>query len=653
MEAAAQTCRTRFGAFDVDLRSGELHKYGIRLKLQDQPFQVLALLLEHPGDLVTREELRQKLWPADTFVDFDTGLNSAIKKLRDVLGDSAGEPRYIETLPRRGYRFIARVGNGPQPAPPAGEQSQLAPTLPAEEPVSKETRTAESAAARRAIAPRRRRIQIGLAAMAALVLLVFGLNLGGWRDRLLGRPAPESIRSIAVLPLENLSGDPADEYFADGMTEELITELSRIGGFKKVIPRTSIIRYKTVKKPLKEIGRELGVAGLVEGSVLRAGSRVRITVKLVEAAGERILWVESYERDLRGVLALQREVAQSIARRFDVAITGRERGSLVAARAVAPEVFESYLKGRHALHNRARVKPEVAIQHFQDAIARDATFAPAYAGLATAHSATSGVFFAVSSPPEARAKATAAARKALELDPNLAEAHVVLADALAGEWHWAEAEAEYKQALALNPNDADAHVRYSQWLLQQGRIEDALGWARRGRELDPLAITGGLRLGWTLFHARRYDEAIRELRIVLAVEPENPGALWFLGFALIEAGRLDEAIQALEKAASVSDRNSAVLGVLVRAYARAGRRREALQVLDELHRRRQTRYVPAAALLHAYLELGDHEQAFAWLERAFQERSIVMQLLKVHPSFDPLRSDPRFEGYLRRVGLAP
>jgi tetratricopeptide (TPR) repeat protein len=387
---------------------------------------------------------------------------------------------------------------------------------------------------------------------------------------------------------------------------------------------------------------------VVEGSVVRSGDRIRITAQLIQGDTDVHLWSGTFDRELRDVLALQSDVAQGIARQIEI-VLGPQSSSPIAARAVAPAVYESYLKGRFELHKNTRAGLEKALRHFQAAVDADAMFAPAYAGLAATHSELGLVFFGAS-PLEVRPKVRAAARKALELDPELVEARVLLADALQKDWQWTEAQAEYKQAIALSPSDAGAHASFSYWFLCQGRTQEALSWARRGQELDPLALHG-IEVGWILFHARRYDEAIRELRTVLTIEPESPMALWFLGFALIGAERFDEAIATLERTASVSDRSSAVLGVLVHAYAGAGRRAEALRVLDELHRRRKTGYVPPAAFLNAYLGLGDKEEAFTWLERAAEERSNIMQFLKVHPFFDPLRGDPRFAAFLRRANF--
>jgi len=318
---------------------------------------------------------------------------------------------------------------------------------------------------------------------------------------------------------------------------------------------------------------------------------------------------------------------------------------------VAPEVYEAYLKGQFALHKNNRVGLEEARLRFQAAVDADTTFAPAYAGLAATYSALGLVFYG-EPPGETRPKVIAVARKALELDPELAEARVLLANALQKDWHWAEAEVEYRRAIELSPNDAAAQAGLADWLLCQGRTDEALASARRAQELDPRAFDG-VQVGWILFQARRYDEAIRELHTALTIDPKDPMALWFLGFALIGAEHFDEAIATLEKAASLSDRSPAVLGVLVRAYARGGRRAEALRVLDELHRRRQKGYVPAGAFLQAYLGLGDKEEAFAWLESAAEERSNIVQFLKVEPFFDSLRGDPRFAEFLRRANFSP
>jgi TolB-like protein/DNA-binding winged helix-turn-helix (wHTH) protein/Flp pilus assembly protein TadD len=649
MEATDRTRKVRFDPFEVDMRSGEVRKHGIRLKLHGQPFQVLSLLLEHPGELVTREELRQKLWPGDTFVDFDTGLNSAVKKLRDALCDSAEEPRYIETLPRRGYRFIARVQNGDLFAGIAPIESLAVNPLrpnPIEQGLRGE-RPADGEVDVRPSRTSRARLWLVLGGVAGLVLLAVTYVM--LRDHT-GHTTQTKIRSLAVLPLSNLSGDSTQEYLADEMTEELCGRLARIHDLR-VISRTSVMRFKGTRLSVPEIARTLGVDALVEGSVIRQGSRIRVHAQLIRASTDEHLWSDEYDGELGDVFALESEVAQSIARRVEVKVTGEERARLVTAHHVSPEVYESYLKAEDEFSkSSSRAGFEQSIAYFEETIGRDANFAPAYVGLANAYERLGSV--PVGGPPkETHPKMMSAARKAIELDPDLAAPHVLLGAVYQKQWQWSNAEAEFKRALELNSNDAGAYVGYAKWLMCQGRMDEALAWAQRARDLDPLGAAGdllgfpGITKGWILFHARRYDESIRELR---SDDPDHR----YLGMALIANGQPDEAITVLEKALSRSpDRSPAVMGVLVRAYAHAGRRREALRLLDELKRRQQTSYVPAAPFVNAYLGLGDNEQALAWLERAYQEQSNILQLIKVHPYFDPLRGDPRFVDLVHRVGL--
>jgi TolB-like protein/thioredoxin-like negative regulator of GroEL len=457
------------------------------------------------------------------------------------------------------------------------------------------------------------------------------------------------IKSLAVLPLKNLSGDPSQEYLADGMTEALIGRLSGIHDLR-VISRTSVMRFKNPQLSVPQIAKMLNVDAIVEGSVTREGNRVRVTAQLIRGATDEHFWSETYDRQLRDALALQSDLAQAIADKVEATVTGKEHERLTAARSVAPEVYESYLKGRFAYNkSNTRAGFEESVGYFEDAIKRDPTFAPAYVGLASAYTDLGTVFIGVQ-PEETRPKVLSAARKALELDPDLAEAHVLLAEVQQDQWQWADAEAEYRRALDLNPNDAEAHAGLALWLLCQGRTDEAVSWARRGRELDPLAVSG-TKIAWILFQSRRYDEAIHELHSVLAVEPDQAESLWYLGFVLVAKNQSEDAIPVLEKAASVSNRSPGVIGVLIRAYAHARRRGDALRLLAELKRRRKAGYVPAGAFVNAYLGLGENDQAFAWLEQAYKERSNILQFLKVHPYFDPLRNDPRFADLLRSAGL--
>ena len=633
----------RFGAFEINLQSGELRKSGMRLRLSGQPLQVLAVLVERAGEVVTREELHSKLWPADTFVDFDHGLNNAVARIREVLDDSSDTPRYIETIPRHGYRFVAPLAEVP---PFAVSPSLLGPKVN----LAHTTTIADVPglavpSVERWFASARIKAIAGAALLA--IFAVIGLVL--YRGSDTKGTEQTAIKSLAVLPLTNLSGDPAQEYFADGMTEAVIGRLSGIHGLR-VISRTSVMRFKDTQLSVPEIAKTLGVDAIVEGSVIREGSRIRVHGQLIRAATDEHLWSEAYDREMSDVLSVQSDVAQAIAGKVEVTVTGQEHSRLVAARHVSPEVYESYLKGSFALDkSNGRAGIEEGIGHFEEAIRRDPTFAPAYLGLANAYSKLGTVLVGAPST-ETRPKVIGAARKALELDPELAEPHAFLADEYQEQWQWAEAEAEYKRALELNPNDVATHLGFANWLLCQGKMDEALSWSRRARELDPVGVTG-LSNGWILFHARRYDEAIRELRSVVVVHPDYAWAHWFLGFALVGKGQPQEAIPELEKTVSLMQRSPGSIELLATAYAHAGRRTEALRLIDELKRRRQRGYVSAGVFITPYLALGDYDEAFVWFERAYQEQSAILQLLKVHPFFDPVRKDPRFVDLVRRVGL--
>jgi TolB-like protein/Tfp pilus assembly protein PilF len=461
--------------------------------------------------------------------------------------------------------------------------------------------------------------------------------------------APPRIRSLAVLPLKNMTGDPSQEYFADGMTDALIGRLSSIHDLR-VISRTSVMRFKNPQISVPEIAKVLQVDAIVEGSVMRDGNRIRVTAQMIRASTDEHFWSETYDRELRDVFTLQSELAQSIAKKVEGTATGEEHKRLAAALPVAPEVYESYSRGEFALNkSTSKADFEASIPYFEEAIKRDPTFAPAYVGLANVYS-NLGTVFIGGSAEETRPKVVDAAEKALELDPNLAEAHVLLASVKQKQWHWAKAEAEYRRALDLDPNSAAAYEGLALWLACQGRADEALASAERGRELDPLAVSFE-DFGWTLFQTRHYDQAIRELRAALAVRPDDFGALMDLGFVLIADNQPEDAIPVLERAVALSNRSPGALGILIRAYAHAGRRSDAFRLLVELKRRRNTSYAPAGALVNAYLGLDQNEEAFVWLEQAYKEQSNMLQFVKVHPYFDPIRNDPRFQDLVRRVGL--
>ncbi len=461
--------------------------------------------------------------------------------------------------------------------------------------------------------------------------------------------APASIRSIAVLPFQNLSGDPAQEYLADGITDELIGRLSGIHELR-VTSHTSVMRFRNPQQSVPEIAKILGVDVVLEGSVIRDGSRIRVIAQLIRGTTDGHIWSEKYDNEMRDVLTVESEMAQLVAERVEVTVTGEERQRLAAARQVAPDVYEGYLKGEFTLDNaNSEAEIKQSIGHFEDAIHRDPTFAPGYQGMAEAYNDLGTVF--IGAPPtETRPKVVEFARQALALDPNLAEAHNLLAGVLQGQWHWSEAEAEYKRALDLNPNDASANAGLASWLSCQGRNDEAVARIRQARALDPVTISGE-DVSWILFLARRYDAAISESRSNVAVQPHDASALAVLGFALIANNQAGDAIPVLEKAMSLSKGSPVATGVLIRAYAHAGRRSDALRLLSELKQKRKAGYIPAAAFVNAYLGLGDNERAFYWLEQAYREQSNILQWIKVHPYFDPIRSDPRFADIVRRVGL--
>jgi TolB-like protein/Tfp pilus assembly protein PilF len=490
----------------------------------------------------------------------------------------------------------------------------------------------------------RTRLWLGVGGVAVLVLLAIGYAVTRSRA---GEATQSKIKSLAVLPLKNLSGDPTQEYLADGMTEALIGRLSGIRDLR-VISRTSVMRFKDAHVSLPEIAKTLQVDAIVEGSVIREGGRIRVYAQLIRGATDEHFWSETYDRELSDVLALESDVAQSVARKVEVTFIGDEQSRLVAARQVSPEVYESYLKGQFSKSN-SRAEVEQRIGYFEQAITKDPTFAPAYVGLAAAYDELGSSFVGVATA-ETRPKMIRAARKALDLDPQLAEAHALLGGVLKKQFRWTDAEAEFKQALALNPNNSAAHLEYAEWLASHGRMDEALSWSRRARELDPLG-DAGVSIGWILFHARRYDDSVREFRSVLAVHPDYGDVHLLLAFPMIANGQAAEAIPDLEKTASMSDRGPGALELLATAHARAGHRDEALRLIEELKRGQRNGNVQATSFINPNLALGNYDEAFVWFERAYEKREGILQWIKVHPFFDPVRDDPRFRDLLHRVGL--
>src|SRR5713226_1085468 len=641
----------RFGLFEVDTRSGELRRQGSKVSLQEQPFQALVLLLERPGEVVTREELSKKLWPENTFVDFERGLNKAINKLRAALRDDAEKPRFIETLPQHGYRFIASL-EGVLPGSPPDSTDQEPPTANHESIDSTvETPHAEIPESSRA-RPQRRRVWLAFLACAALVALLVGFNAGGLRQRLWGSPDPSGIRSLAVLPLENLSHDPEQEYFADGMTEALTTELAQISALK-VISHTSVVQFKGTKKSLPQIAQELGVDAVVEGAVQRSGDKVGITVQLIHAPTDRHLMAKSYERGLRDVLALQREIARAITDEIKAKLTPPEKVRLASARSVNSEAYENYLRGRFLLSTQGDVEARKGMAYFQRAIQKDPNYALAYAGLAESYITLSQPWNGALSPKEALPQAKAAATKALEIDDSLGEAHSALAHVIElYDWDWPAVEKEYRRALELNPNDAMAHDEFSEYLQVMGRNEEALVQVRQAIELDPLNAFIASDLGYHFYSARQYDQGILAFQKAFELEPDHIGAHHGLGWVYGEKKMYREAIAELEKAVNLSNRtDEGAMASLGMVLGDSGRKQEARKLLEELEERSKRRYISPYLVALIQVGLGERDQAIASLEQGYTDRDQWMMFLKVDPHMDDLRSDPRFQDLLRRVGL--
>ncbi|SRR6266436_1717928 len=605
----------RFGPFELDARAGELRKHGLKTRLQQQPFRVLALLLERPGEVVTREELRQAIWPADTFVDFNEGLDATIYKLRNTLGDSSESPRFVETLPRRGYRFIAPV---------------------------EEVRPQKS----------RVRSLLTLAGVLTAVglALLFGLNLAGMRERLLSRTSNRRIRSLVVLPLQNLSGDPSQEYFVDGMTEVLTTDLGKIGALR-VISRTSAMQYKGTHKKMSEIAKELNVDAAIEGAVLRSGERVRITAQLVEAASDRHLWAQTYERDLRDVLVLQDELAQTIARQVQIKLSLQEQTRLASARTIDAEVLEAYLQGREQWNKWTEEGVRKSIEYFDQAVHKDSAYAQAWAGISDSYHLL--YMFGYSPSEEALPKAKTAALRAIELDSSLSEAHVSLACVM--RYEWTAKEKEFQRAIELNPNNAMAHQYYGYALSALGRFDEAIAEMKRALELDPLSPNKQNSLGATFYRAGRYEEALEQFREV--PDPDANSEFRHRRMAAIyeRRGQQKEAVNELliglklagekELATSVEQKFiSSGYWPAQEAFLRGDLREK---------QKRAKKGQPALALAIAgdYASLGEKDQAFAWLEKSFEEREGGLMYLNVDDRFAALRSDPRFQNLVHLIGL--
>jgi TolB-like protein/DNA-binding winged helix-turn-helix (wHTH) protein/Tfp pilus assembly protein PilF len=640
MEPSQPHSVVRFGTYEVSLQSGEVRKAGLRIRVQQQPMKLLEILLEHPGEIVTREEFRSRVWPNESFGDFDQALNIAIGKLRSALGDSAENARFIETLPKRGYRFIADVSVLEADAHPRRPES-VAVDTPATEVGHRHQGT------ELAVAPTRRLwLTRGVIVASALVLSLSILSVWLFRSRV---PAAAGIRSLAVLPLENLSGDASQNYFADGMTDELITDLAQISALR-VISRTSVMVYQGARKPLPQIARELNVDAVVEGTVLRSGDQVRITAQLIEASTDKHLWSQSYEGELRDTLALQNRVASAIADQIRINLTPQEQAALKNVKAVNPQAYQSYLKGRYFWNKRTADGLKAALAYFKQSIEEDPNYAKAYSGLADTYALLGDWQYAVMTPKDAFPEAKAAAIRALQLDNTLGEAHNSLAFVLDGfDWDLDAGGNEFRRAIELNPGYATAHHWYAWHLSLLGRFDEAIVEMRKAENLDPLSLIINADLAEILGLAHSYDESIRQSGKTIEMDPNFALAHNQLAQAYLQKHMYAEAVAELQKAVKLSGDSPTCMANLARAYVASGKRSEAVKLLNDLKKRSTTGYSYASEIAMIYASLGETDQAMTWLEKGFEERFNPGVLLR--PGFDPLRSDPRFQNLLRRIGL--
>jgi TolB-like protein/DNA-binding winged helix-turn-helix (wHTH) protein/Tfp pilus assembly protein PilF len=617
-----------FGRFELDAELGVLRKAGRKLNVAPQPLQVLQVLLEHPQEVVTRDELRLRIWPQDIFVDYDLALKKAVNRLREVLGDSAEAPRFIQTLPRRGYRFISAVEyrnssvdeltiSGPQTN---GDEHK----------------------------PTRLRALKWIVAAGAIAILILGVSkiISVYRSR--DDQDQLAIHSIAVLPLANTSADSSQDYFVDGMTDALITDLAKISSIR-IISRTSVMQYKTAKKPLPEIARELNVDAIVEGTVTRSGKRVRIDAQLLRATDDRHLWAEAYERDMTDVLSLQDEVAGAIAQKIQAKISGSNSGR-ATARPVNPEAYEFYLRARYEWNQRTEAGMNKALTFFDQAIALDPSYAPAYAGLSETYLLLP--YYGAVAPTDAIPRGKAAAIRALDLDETLAEAHNAVAYVkFRFDRDASSADYEFRRAIEMNPNYATAREWYALMLADEGQNAKAETEIQRAEELDPLSAPISADHALVMYYGRRYDQASEYCQRALKLHPDFYRLHWVSGLLSEQKGANGEAISEFKRALALSHESPVVLASLGHAYASAGDRTSAHRIQDQLNQQSPRRYVSAYFSALIKVGSGANAEALKFLQRSCDERYVDFVSLNVDHRFDPIHSDGRFQSLLRCAGL--
>ena len=623
----------RFGIFEVDLQAGELRRRGLKVQLQQQPFQILAMLLECSGEVVTREEIQKRLWPTDTFVDFDRGLNRATNRLRESIGDEAGNPRFIETLPRRGYRFIGQI----EKLDGGRNTAEL---------VSGQDDAVSTNRSRHLPSFGRARARIGF----AIAIIILGLlALAAWFFFL--RPRDGAIQSVAVLPFINASADSNVEYLSDGITESLINNLSQLPNLR-VMARSTVFRYKGKDIDPQKIGNDLNVQAVLSGRLLQQGNVLVIQAELMDVKTGTQLWGGQFNRSVESVLALQYDLSSEIAEKLRLKLTGDEKQRLAKRYTEDAEAYQFYLKGRYYWNKRSPEGTRKAVSYFQQAIDKDPSYALAYAGLADAYTYLS--FFNLAPPRDAMPRAKAAAMKALEIDEHLAEAHVSLGYiSFAYDWEWSAAGQHFDQALALNPTLTRAHNFYPLYLSSRGMSQQALAVAKSALDLDPASPSVSHYLALQLYLARQFDQAIEQCHKTLELDPNFAVAYQVLGQAYLAEGMNREAEPILEKYSALSQGSADSLALLGYSHARLGERNQALRTLEELKATSKKSYVPAFYVAMIYAALEDKDQAFMQLEKGYDERFSRFAYLKLEALWDPLRSDERFSDLVRRVGIPP
>jgi TolB-like protein/DNA-binding winged helix-turn-helix (wHTH) protein/Tfp pilus assembly protein PilF len=631
--------------FELDVCTYELRRSGRRLKLERIPMELLLLLVEHRGQTVTREQIVERVWGKDVFLDTDNSINSAIRKIRQVLKDDPDRPRFVQTVTGTGYRFIAPVREAAALTPPlqvvAGQ-----PTL-VEDRFGTETR--------RDGAPRVRGSRIQSIFLVSFVVLLGGLVAYFQLFRFRVHPQPASGRlMLAVLPFQNLTGDAGQEYFSDGLTEEMIARLGSLDPqHLGVIARTSVMHYKNSQEKLDQIGRELGVRYVLEGSVRREVGKVRISAQLIQVNDQTHLWARQFDRELSGLLSLQSEITREISGEIQVALGNRKPIQTPLEPSSSPQSYEAYdlyLKGQYFWNKRTVEGFRRAIDYFQRAVDKDPNYARAYAGLADSYALIGG--YSLAPQAEFIAKARAAALRALEIDDSLAEAHTALALIVQNyDWDWQTADKEFRRAIELNPNYATGHHWYAEHLTWMGRFDVALRESEQARQLDPLSLIIAADNAAFLYYSRQYDRAIEQFRAVRELDPGFPRSGIILQ-VYAEKGMFAEAVAEVENGRKVYGDAPSICWELAYLYGRTGRQAEARQELAKLEQWNRRQPLDAVAFIIPYIGMGDKDQAFTWLEKAYAQHSNAITTLKVDPVYDPLRDDPRFQNLLRRIGLA-